>query len=137
MIAFDRESALLSPVSRFARKEAFRHQRLELPFYEYRIDLYGFSSKKNLTVAIELKLTRWRRAFEQALIYQLCADIAFVALPQSVVHRVDIALLEAHGIGLLSVQTDGRCKQLLTPLQSGVVRAHYRDDYVELLRARL
>ena len=33
------------------------------------MDLYGYAALKGATTAVELKLSRWTRAFEQALIY--------------------------------------------------------------------
>ena len=65
-------------------------QKVELPFYEYRIDLYGFSCEENSTVAIELKLSDWRRAVEQAMLYQLCADLVYIAMPERATKRVDL-----------------------------------------------
>src|SRR6266700_4171322 len=62
---FSKESQLLEPVAKFAKRKGFCLQSVELPFYEYRIDFYGFSHKNNATVAIELKLNNWRRALEQ------------------------------------------------------------------------
>ncbi|GAG43766.1 unnamed protein product, partial [marine sediment metagenome] len=57
-------------------------------FYEYRIDLFAFSQKLDVTIAVELKLHRWRRALEQSLLYQLCADFVFIALPAPTIARV-------------------------------------------------
>jgi len=51
---FSKESQLLKPVAKFARRQGFRLQTVELPFYEYRIDLFGFSTQYDATVAVEL-----------------------------------------------------------------------------------
>jgi hypothetical protein len=98
------------------------------------MDIYAFSRRDKATLAIELKLTKWRRALEQALLYQLCADFVFIALPSSTARRVDRSLLEGLGIGLIAVGESGRCSTVLNSQRSGVVRAHYRASYVAGLR---
>ncbi|EDL60380.1 MULTISPECIES: hypothetical protein [Gimesia] len=133
MLSFDLESNLLEPVANYQRRKTFRRQYDELPFYEYRIDLFGFSQKLGSTVAVELKLSKWKRAFEQASIYQLCADFVYIALPSINIAKVDISLLQENGIGLISVFETGRCRQIIEPLPSPVVRPHYRDHYIDLL----
>ncbi|MBA3974544.1 MAG: hypothetical protein C0504_10040 [Candidatus Solibacter sp.] len=128
-----READLLRPVSRFARRKGFRFQYAELPFFDYRIDLYGFSRPTGDTVAIELKLKDWRRAFDQALIYQLCSDYVYIAIPLSTALRVERGHLLAHGIGMIAVDPSMRCSILLDALRSSEVRDYYRQPYVELL----
>lgn len=127
------ESAMLDPVASYIRRKGYRRQRAELQFYEYRIDLYGFSRDRNETLAVELKLRNWRRAVEQALLYQLCADRVFIALPTRASSRVDPELLRLHGIGLIAVSDASRCLQVIPALPSNVVRCHYRDTYIEML----
>jgi hypothetical protein len=128
------ERLLAEPVSAYVRRKSFSKQTRELQFYEFRIDLYGFSRAKDLTIAIELKLHNWRRAIEQALIYQLCSDLVFIAVPENTIARIDGVLLQEHGIGLLAVEGVARCRQILAPSLSHVVRPHYREAYIELLQ---
>ena len=128
------ESSLLKPLATYARNRGFNCQRSEVPFYEYRIDFFGFSPREDLTFAVELKLTKWRRALEQSLIYQLCADLVYIALPEATALRVEIGLLGEHGIGLLSVSDSGRCKEVLRAARSDVVRCHYREEYIDILK---
>ena len=96
------------------------------------MDMYAYSRRDNLTVAIELKLRRWSRAVEQALLYQLCSDFVYIAMPSTATSSVDLALLDEYGIGLLSVQTE-RCSRVLQPRPSAVLRPHYRERYVALV----
>src|SRR5258708_38688220 len=84
-------------------KRGFEQHTMELPFYGHRIDLYGYSTETDRTVAVELKLRDWRRALEQALVYQLCSDYVFIAVPASTAKRVDRDELRSHGIGLIAV----------------------------------
>lgn len=129
---FRREADLAAPVGRFLRNRAFHLQSSEVPFYEYRMDMYGYSEREDLTVAVELKLKRWSRALEQAILYQLCSDLVYVAMPRAQVGRVDCTVFEQHGVGLLAVER-GRCRELVRAVPSRLVRRHYRSAYLELL----
>ena len=133
MIDFNKESLLLKPVAAYFRRKSFRWQQEELPFYEHRVDLYGFSRVNGHTVAIELKLYKWKRAFEQAILYQMCADYVYIAMPASSIGRVDIGLLKNHGIGLLAIGNGGRCRKILGSEKSTVVCDNYKDIYVNIL----
>jgi hypothetical protein len=132
-VAFKREEELAAPVARFLRNRAFRLQSSEVPFFEHRMDVYGYSMKLDRTVAVELKLTKWGRAVEQALVYQLCSDLVYIAMPRSEVGRVDLHLLTSHGVGLIAVE-HGRCLEVLCAALSPVLRSHYREEYLSMLR---
>lgn len=134
MPTFRRESALLEPVRRNLRRRGYRRQRPEVQFFEYSMDLYGYAPAKNTTTAVELKLHRWMRAFQQGLIYQLCADFVYLALPMRAADRVDRPLLAQHGLGLIGVHPGPRCIVLLEARQSTVVMPSYRDFYVRLMQ---
>jgi len=134
MSLFRRESCLAKPVLAYLRRRGFPDLATELPFYEHRIDVYGYSRRRDLSIAVELKLTQWRRAFHQALLYQLCADIAFLAMPHRMGMRIDLGLLEANGIGLIAVADDGSCSQRLAPKPSDVVRPHYKRTYAAIAK---
>jgi len=131
---FSKESQLLQPVANFATRCGFRLQTAELPFYEYRIDLYGFSKRKDVTVAIELKLNDWRRALEQAMLYQLCSDLVYIALPEPSAKRVDLAELRKNGVGLLAVLNSGKCSCILPAAEHYEMRAFYRTTQIEYLK---
>lgn len=133
-IRFFKESQLLEPVAKFAKRQGFRLQFKEMPFYEYRIDLYGFSAKDDLTIAIELKLTDWKRALEQALLYQLCSDFVYIAMPECSASRVDKTELRNNRIGLISVAKSGECLCLLPAIKHGEIRQFYRSTQIEFLK---
>ena len=134
MRSFRRENALSAPVRSFLRGRGFAHLANELPFYEYRIDVYGYSPKRALSVAVELKLFKWQRAFEQAQRYQLCADLVFIAMPDSVIHRIDRASLLSHGIGLLAISASTRrCKEAVAAAPSEFLLPGYKDTYRRVL----
>lgn len=129
-----RESMMLPAVRAFI-KATYAEHATEVPFYEHRIDLYGYSSERESSVAVELKLRNWRRAVEQALVYQLCSDYVFIALPTLTARRVDRVELAAHGIGLLSV-SGRKCVEELPAALSSVVRPHYKAAYRALVQER-
>jgi len=134
MPTFRNESALLEPVRGNLRRRGYRRQRSEVQFFEYSMDLYAYAAAKKTTTAVELKLARWMRAFEQALIYQLCADFVYLALPMPSAERVERALLARHGVGLIAVHPGPRCVVLLEAQQSTVIMPSYRDFYVRLMQ---
>jgi hypothetical protein len=134
MVSFERESFLLAPVSKYAANQRYEHQDYEVQFYEYRIDLFAFSELHKLSIAVELKLHNWKRAVEQALLYQLCADMVYIALPSTTIKKVDTAQLIRHKIGLLAVYPSGHCRSVVRPQQSAVILPDYRQTYIELLK---
>lgn len=134
MVLTKYEASLLAPVAGYFHRRSFRWQKNELQFYDHRIDLYAFSSTKNETIAVELKLNDWRKAFQQTLIYRLCSDWVYIAAPLKTCDRIDRDLLNLHGIGLLAVSDLGRCRCVLSPAVSIETRAHYRTAYIDLLR---
>jgi hypothetical protein len=131
---FSKEAQLYDPVARFLRNQGFRLQLPEVPFYEYRIDLYSFCKKTDITVAVELKLTDWRRAFEQALLYQLCSDLVYVAMPERSANRVVREDFVENGIGLIAVQDSGKCQLLVQAIEHSEVRLFYRRSQIEYLK---
>jgi len=128
------EAELTEPVARYFTRKGYRWQAKELQFYEYNIDIYGFSPTSDLTISVELKIKNWRRAFEQTLIYQLCSDLVLMALPKETIHRVDQKLLEMEGIGLLCVGLNNRCQIILEPRRSDVIIDSYKSVNIDLLR---
>jgi hypothetical protein len=128
-----KESSLLTPAANYYRRRGYKIQKRELQFFEYSVDLYAYNKTKDLTIAVELKLTDWRRAVNQAVIYSLCADVVTVCVPKQTATRIDLDFMRRFGIGLLSFEGGGRCRQMLAPRKSTMLRDHYRDYYVTLL----
>ena len=131
-----KESHLLAPVSGYLRRKGYSKQQEELQFFEHRIDLYGLSPKQDATTAIELKLIRWRRALQQALLYQLCADYVFIALPSDSIPAVNQDQLAEHGVGLISVYPGPRCRVVVEAEKSPHVLSSYREFYQVMLGER-
>jgi len=135
-MTFRSERQLLDPVSAFLARQRFPIQDAEIPFYESRIDLYGYSEDQHLTLAVELKLKNWQRALKQALLYQLCSDLTYIAMPLAATRNVDRELLAAQGIGLIGVGDSGRCRVLVPAELSPETRSHYKEAYVAFLKGR-
>ena len=94
----------------------------EVPFWLRRIDLVACLPDSDGCLAVEAKLTDWRKAIEQASIYQLCAERVVIAMPDCYAHRPDTGKLEHEGIGLWAVG-DG-IVELIAPRPSYVFRTH-------------
>ena len=78
--------------------------------------LNGFVPLTSEIIAIEAKVSDWRKGAIQAKRYQSFAHRVFVALPSPYAHRVDRALLQAHKVGLLTVDDDGVYEELCSPV---------------------
>ena len=136
-IDLTKESSLLAPVAGYIKRKGFRVQVSELPFYERSVDIYGFSKITNKTIAIELKLHKWKKAIGQAILYQLCADEAYIAMPKKFIGRVNFNLLAKYGIGLISVSETGRCHKMVEARQSSVLRIGYKNDHIDYLQRQI
>ncbi len=137
MIDLTKESSLLDPIAGYIRRKGFIFQIQELPFYQRSVDIYGFSKISNKTIAIELKLHKWKKAIEQALLYQLCADKAYIGMPKKFIGRVNLDLITRYGIGLISVSETGRCREMIEAKQSSVLRIGYKNNHIDYLQRRI
>ena len=134
IIDLTKESSLLNPVVGYIKRKGFRLQASELPFYQRSVDIYGFSITNYKTIAIEFKLHKWKKAVEQALLYQLCADEVYIAMPKKFIGRVNFDFLTKYGIGLIAVSETGRCQKMIEAKQSSVLRVGYKNDHIDYLQ---
>lgn len=94
----------------------------------------GTWAKRSKVIAIEAKLTRWRKALAQAQTYQRYANQSYVLLPRQV---AEVAVenrqtFEDAGVGLLSFDSKGvHCH-----ISSSDVRSHAWQREYALSRAR-
>lgn len=70
------------------------------------IDLIAYNPVDDELIAVEAKLSKWRRAFQQAMTYRICADKAYIAIFNDFSHRVNTDLLRKYNIGLIIVSED-------------------------------
>jgi hypothetical protein len=131
------ESELTEPVKRFFQKRGFEFQRNELQFFEYNIDIYCYNRPQQKTVAVELKVHNWKRAIQQAQIYQLCADYVYIAMPEETIQRIDRTKLEPEGIGLICVDKNGDCAELLKPQLSQELNKFHKNNLVTFIKTSM
>ena len=103
MYPFYLELELIKPVSDYFKNQGYNVRR-EIKIGYCRADLVAF--KKDVVVAIELKLKDWKKARMQAKNYQLGADLVFLAVPlfrvYSILRKAEY-FLRKDGIGLLVI----------------------------------
>jgi hypothetical protein len=120
------EAELIEPVKLWLRAQGCTTVVSELRFFDRGIDIYGIrSSRPRTTFAIELKLTDWQRALQQAAVYQLCCDLSYIAMPIGPALSLDLAPFKQCGVGILMVRRDGTVGTLLESRKSTEVRRDY------------
>lgn len=77
----------------------------EIEHYEKRIDVVTIRSDTNEVWAIEAKTANWPRALAQAIVNLAAAERSYIALYSGHAHRVPLATLDEHGVGLIGVGT--------------------------------
>ena len=127
------EEQLYLPVKRHLLSEAFSIQKEQMQFYEYKIDIYCYSHAKEQTAAVELKVSDFNKAVKQALIYQLCSDLVFIAMPIFEANNCSKDLIKQYGIGIIGVDGKGSC----TVIEDAVVSKFVRRNYKNILIAQM
>ena len=129
-MAYKFESELYKPVMRYFKNKSFTSQKVEAEFFERRIDLYAFSKKLNKSVAVELKLSNWKKALNQALIYQLCSDYVYLAMPVAAMNAIEVTKIKSYGVGIIAVYESGFCKRILPARKSKHVKKIYKGEII-------
>jgi hypothetical protein len=120
------ERELIDPVKSYLLTRGCSNVVSELRFFDRGIDVYGVcDGRRTLTYAVELKLSDWQRALQQAAVYQLCSDFSYVAMPFDGASCVDLVPFRECGVGLLVVRADGTVGVMLEAQRSSEVRRHY------------
>jgi len=103
MYPFYLELELVKPVSDYFIEHGYTI-KYEIRIGFCRADLVAF--KKDKVVAVELKLSDWKKAIVQTKNYQLGADYVYLAVPlmksYNIIRKSEHILIK-NGIGLLSV----------------------------------
>ena len=102
----------------------------ELRFYDRRIDIMAYSARKKKLISVEAKLSNWYKAFQQALIYQLCSDLVYIAMPEGKLECINREKMQKEGIGFLAIYSSNRCRELIKPLRSKNMRHHYKKELI-------
>lgn len=103
----------------------------EFPMLSRHIDLVCVRAKQ--VIAVEAKISAWKRALRQAGAYRLCAHRVYVALWHKYAHRVNPELLTRKGIGLLSVDRS-RVEELLPAQFSKIIHTDLMNRVRETVK---
>ena len=106
------EATLQGYCSTYFRSKGFL-TREEVPFLFKIADIFCFHEETGECVAVEVKVSKWRQALKQAIVYQMMADKVYIALLYDHVRAVDQDLLVQSGVGLLGVHTAGGVEEII------------------------
>jgi len=97
------EEIMSDPIVAYLRQKCHRFA-WQVPALGGRIDFVGVRPSYEV-IAVEVKSRRWKKALLQAHRYMLCADKAYVALPEEVAERVASrsSLFHDRGVGLMKI----------------------------------
>lgn len=113
-----REDEVCTAVAAWLRAVGFDLQP-EFPVLGKVADLYGVNPTTGATIAVECKERDWGRAILQARIYQVAAELVYVALPAASATEAARASLMTQGLGLLVVEEGGATHELIAPRPAG------------------
>ncbi len=93
--------------------------RTEVGMLECRIDVVG--KKKRKLYAYELKIEHWKKAIQQAILYQLFADYSCIVMYKENLHRLRIKKCQDLGLGVFSLDSKGHLSCILQPKKSTII----------------
>ena len=103
MYPFYLDLELIKPVSDYFKKSGYK-VRYEIKIGFCRADIVAFKGEK--TIAVELKISDWKKAIIQAKNYQLGCNYVYLAIPllraYNILRKAE-TLLKKEGIGLLVI----------------------------------
>lgn len=105
----------------------------EVRLFSRSIDVVA--KKRNTVISIELKLSDWKRAIEQASLDLRVSNYSYIALPEKKLSRIDRRMylhVFNNGIGLISV--DGNAKIIMKPVKSDKIQPKLRRNFLKSLR---
>ena len=120
---------MLRPVASLLEDMGFSCLARELPYFYNTVDI--FATGRDGNVAVEMKVTRWKKAIRQARIYQLFADKVYLSMPSTYANRPPKDLLRSLGIGLVAVEfvslrpLVGKAIVLVDAKESPILKPHH------------
>jgi hypothetical protein len=135
-MSFDAEAELAGPVARWLEEAGFEVQA-EVPILGRRADLVGL--RPDALAAVELKMRDWRRAFRQALSYQLGTDYAWIAMPLAAASRAyrERWRFEDERIGLMAIDDRGGVRVPIAAVASPRLLPFLRTTILDLCQGTL
>ncbi|MBM7866989.1 hypothetical protein GTO89_05065 [Heliobacterium gestii] len=129
-----KEIDLIAPVVKSFSDRGYRAYA-EVKLSSRWIDVYLINENTFETIAIELKLTNWKKAYQQAKVYPLVADYVYIGMPEKYVHRAldNIDLFKKLGVGILSVSQE--VIEVLEPQQSTILSQNVKREVIGKLES--
>lgn len=90
----------------------------------------GWAPLSDEVIAIESKLSSWKRGIIQAKRYKIFANKVYLALPSDKVHLVPSDLLKSQNIGLITLDQSNNVKWIFNPISQSRKIISYKQDYV-------
>ena len=72
-------------------------------------------------IAVEAKLTAWRRVLAQAWLHQYCADYCYIAMPADAIPDAAVAEARQHGLGVVAVTPTSSRIVVVSRRNTGIV----------------
>jgi len=139
MYPFYLELELIKPVSEYLKKQGYNvYTEVNIGFH--RADLLGL--KCDEVVAVELKLTDWKKAIIQAKNYMLGADYVYLAVPllksYNILRKAEY-FLKKEGIGfLVTNEKTSNVSEIIKPLKSKrKIASITKKEITKLKRSRV
>ncbi|WP_162630257.1 hypothetical protein [Brevibacillus brevis] len=131
-----KETDLIAPLVKTYSKMGYR-AFAEVQLSSRWIDIFLVNEATNVTVAIELKLTDWKKAYKQAKVYPIAADYVYVGMPEQYVHRAldHCDYFENVGIGLLSI--NGKAVEVFEAQKSSILVEDVKKGIIENLNPEM
>lgn len=127
-----KETDLISPLVKTFVEKGYRAYA-EVKLSSRWIDVFFFHEETEETIAVELKLTKWKKAYQQAKVYQMVADYVYVGMPEEFVHRAvdNKKYFNDLGIGILSI--NGKAETAIEAKRSNLVMERIKKEIIENL----
>lgn len=126
-----KEADFIRPIQQLFPKS--KYQMLsEVPFNGKHIDLLFLSKETRKLIAIEMKVKKWKRALRQAAVYQLCANMVYIALWCDHINEDNKEEITNRGLGLISIERGHgdnlKAKIVAGPKRTGMInKKHSRE----------
>lgn len=107
----------------------------EVPFSRKRVDLVFKNENGSTLIAVELKLSNWKKALSQAATNQLFADFSYVAIANGTrASKMDQDVVKwFHRLGVGLIVVNEVAKIMLQPVQSGSVVENHRRTVLDVI----
>lgn len=120
---------LLLSIRGFFHRTGFHYERYDLPYADYRIDVFACNRRKRLTAAAILCIDEdsFSKAAMKAEAFQECSDFVYIACPHKFAAGLNRLDFIESGVGLLSIQNSTWCSELVMPKRKNIIEATKED----------